>query len=58
MSQKCEKSPKCGGVGGGVSAEDKKSIIQNAYYYEMGGRSWFSYFSQIQMTEIWPWLRW
>ena len=23
-----------------------------------GGRSWFSYFSQIKMTEIWPWLRW
>ena len=56
MSQKYGKGPKDRG-GGGVRAENKKIyssnryiiIIQNADY------SGFSYFSQIQMTEIWSW---
>ena len=39
---------------GGLVPKIKKSTIQNEEYFEMKGGSEFSYYSQIQITEICP----
>ena len=54
--KKWKKSKKAGG--GDSALKIRKSKIQNVDYCEMRGVSRFSYFSHIQMAEIWPWFRW